>query len=57
MSSKRKKARMYHKLESTEGTGCFYYVSKNSKNTPEKLELNKYDRVLRKRVKFKETKR
>ncbi len=44
------------KLESTEGTGCFYTTTKNKKTTPEKLEMMKFDRVLRKHVMFKEKK-
>lgn len=34
-----------------------YYTRKNTQNTPEKLELRKYDPVLRKHVKFVETKK
>lgn len=44
------------KLESTAGTGYFKTTKKNSKNTPEKLELKKYDPVVRKVVIFKEKK-
>jgi len=44
------------KLESTAGTGYFKTTTKNSKNTPDKLELNKYDPVVRKVVLFKEKK-
>ncbi|NBX72944.1 MAG: 50S ribosomal protein L33 [Alphaproteobacteria bacterium] len=43
------------KMESTEGTGIFYVTKKNPRN-PKKLELKKYDRKLRKHVKFKEGK-
>lgn len=34
-----------------------YYTRKNTQNTPEKLELRKYDPLLRKHVKFVETKK
>lgn len=34
-----------------------YYTKKNTQNTPDKLELRKYDPVLRKHVKFVETKK
>jgi len=44
------------KMESTAGTGYFVTTVKNKRNTTEKLELNKYDPVARKHVKFKEKK-
>lgn len=44
------------KLESTAGTGHFYTTTKNKKTTPEKMEIKKYDPVLRKHVIYKETK-
>lgn len=44
------------KLVSTGGTGHFYTTTKNKRNTPEKLEIKKYDPVLRKRVAYKEEK-
>jgi len=44
------------KLLSTEGTGTFYVAKKNPRKMPEKLELKKYDRKLRKHVLFKEAK-
>lgn len=34
-----------------------YYTRKNTQNTPDKLELKKYDPILRKHVKFVETKK
>lgn len=34
-----------------------YYTKKNTQNTPDKLELRKYDPLLRKHVKFVETKK
>jgi large subunit ribosomal protein L33 len=42
------------KLKSTEGTGYTYVTRKNKANTRERLELSKYDPVLRKHVIFKE---
>ena len=44
------------KLESTAGTGHFYTTSKNKKNTPDKMEIKKFDPVARKHVAYKETK-
>ena len=44
------------KLESTAGTGHFYTTTKNKKNTPDKMEIKKFDPVARKHVAYKETK-
>jgi len=44
------------KLESSAGTGHFYTTSKNKKNTPDKMEIRKFDPVARKHVMYKETK-
>ncbi|TVR65976.1 MAG: 50S ribosomal protein L33 [Candidatus Competibacteraceae bacterium] len=44
------------KLVSTAGTGHFYTTTKNKRTTPEKLEMNKYDPVVRKHVLYKEAK-
>jgi large subunit ribosomal protein L33 len=44
------------KLVSSANTGFFYVTKKNPKNNTNKLELNKYDPVVRKHVKFKEGK-
>ena len=44
------------KLESSAGTGHFYTTAKNKQNTPGKLEMHKYDPVVRKHVVYKETK-
>ena len=52
MASKRDKIRMI----STAGTGHFYTTDKNKKTKPEKLELLKYDPVVRKHVAYKEAK-
>ncbi len=51
-----KGAREKIKLESSAGTGFFYTTTKNRQKTPDKLELKKYDPVVRKHVPFKETK-
>ncbi|HEX4903223.1 MAG TPA: 50S ribosomal protein L33 [Acidimicrobiales bacterium] len=42
------------KLKSTAGTGYTYVTRKNKANTRERLELSKYDPVVRKHVPFKE---
>ena len=52
MSSKRDKIR----LISTAGTGHFYTTDKNKKTTPNKMEMLKYDPVVRKHVAYKEAK-
>ena len=44
------------KLVSTADTGYFYVTFKNPRNVTEKLEMNKYDPVVKKHVKFKEAK-
>lgn len=44
------------KLASSAGTGHFYTTTKNKRNTPDKLEIKKYDPVVRKHVAYKETK-
>jgi large subunit ribosomal protein L33 len=54
--AKSKGAREKIKLESSAGTGFFYATAKNRQKTPDKLELKKYDPVVRKHVLFKETK-
>jgi large subunit ribosomal protein L33 len=47
--------RVLVKLKSTESTH-FYYTTKNKRNTPDKMQLKKYDPILRRHVMFKETK-
>lgn len=42
------------KLRSTAGTGYTYVTKKNKTNTRERIELKKYDPVVRKHVMFKE---
>jgi large subunit ribosomal protein L33 len=44
------------RLSSSAGTGHFYTTFKNKMNTPGKIELMKYDPVVRKHVVYKETK-
>lgn len=43
-------------MVSTADTGYFYVARKNPRKKPEKLELRKYDPVVRKHVLFKESK-
>jgi large subunit ribosomal protein L33 len=52
MASKRDKI----KLESTAGTGHYYTTSKNKRTMPEKMEISKFDPVVRKHVLYKEAK-
>jgi large subunit ribosomal protein L33 len=42
------------KLKSTAGTGFTYITRKNKTNTRERIELRKYDPVVRQHVIFKE---
>jgi large subunit ribosomal protein L33 len=44
------------RLMSTAGTGHYYTTTKNRRLHPEKMEVNKYDPVVRKHVAYKETK-
>ena len=44
------------RLVSTADTGFFYVTKKNARSTTTKLELKKYDPVVRKHVAFKEAK-
>jgi large subunit ribosomal protein L33 len=44
------------KLISTEGTGHFYTTTKNKRTMPEKIEIKKFDPVVRKHVIYKEAK-
>ena len=52
MASKRDKIR----LVSSAGTGHFYTTDKNKKTTPDKMEIKKYDPMVRKHVAYKEAK-
>ena len=44
------------KLVSSAGTGHFYTTTKNKRTKPEKMEIKKYDPVVRKHVLYKESK-
>ncbi|HLQ85791.1 MAG TPA: 50S ribosomal protein L33 [Salinisphaeraceae bacterium] len=44
------------RMVSTADTGFFYTTFKNKRNTPDKLEMRKYDPKARKHVLFKEAK-
>lgn len=44
------------RMVSTADTGFFYTTYKNKRNTPDKLEMKKYDPKARKHVLFKEAK-
>jgi large subunit ribosomal protein L33 len=44
------------KLVSSSGTGHYYTTTKNKRTTPDKIEIQKYDPVVRKHVAYKEAK-
>ena len=44
------------KLVSSAGTGHYYTTTKNKRTTPDKIEMQKYDPVVRKHVVYKEAK-
>jgi large subunit ribosomal protein L33 len=44
------------KLVSSAGTGHFYTTTKNKRNTPDKLEMKKFDPRVREHVMYKEAK-
>ncbi len=44
------------KMVSSAGTGHYYTTDKNKRSTPDKLEMKKYDPVVRKHVMYKESK-
>ena len=44
------------RMNSSAGTGHFYTRDKNKRTTPDKLEMKKYDPVVRKHVMYKEGK-
>ncbi|MCH8078704.1 MAG: 50S ribosomal protein L33 [Proteobacteria bacterium] len=44
------------KLVSSAGTGHYYTTTKNKRTKPEKMELKKFDPVVRKHVMYKEAK-
>lgn len=51
----KKGQRIVVKMRSTE-SGHIYITSKNRQNDPQRLELKKYDPILRKHVMYRETK-
>ena len=51
-----KGAREKIRLVSTAETGPFYTTDKNKRNMPEKMEIKKFDPVVRKHVIYKEAK-
>ena len=51
----KKGARETIKMKSTESDECYWTV-KNKRNTTERIELKKYDKVLRRHTIFKEAK-
>ena len=51
-----KSAREKIRLVSSAGTGHFYTTDKNKKNMPGKMEIKKFDPVVRKHVMYKEAK-
>ncbi|HEY7885952.1 MAG TPA: 50S ribosomal protein L33 [Cellvibrionaceae bacterium] len=44
------------RLNSSAGTGHFYTTDKNKRTMPEKMEIKKFDPVVRKHVMYKEGK-
>jgi len=44
------------RLVSSAGTGHFYTTTKNKKTTPAKMEIKKFDPMIRKHVLYKEAK-
>ncbi len=44
------------KLVSSAGTGHYYTTTKNKRTNPDKMEMQKYDPVVRKHVAYKEAK-
>lgn len=55
MAGKKKDIRIVIKLKSSESDHV-YYTEKNRRNDPARLELRKYDPILKKHVLYKETK-
>ncbi|QCI21406.1 50S ribosomal protein L33 [Buchnera aphidicola (Hyadaphis tataricae)] len=51
-----KKNREKIKMISSAGTGHYYTTTKNKRNTPDKLQLKKYDPIIRKHVLYNEGK-
>jgi len=55
MAKKKKGARVLIKMKSTE-SGHMYYSQKNRRNDTQRLELKRYDPLVRKHVLYRETK-
>jgi large subunit ribosomal protein L33 len=55
MAKKSKDARNYVKMQSSESAHC-YYLQKNRNNSKERMQLKKYDPIVRKHVMYKEGK-
>jgi large subunit ribosomal protein L33 len=53
---KEKVMRELIRLISSAGTGHFYTTDKNKRTTPDKIEIKKFDPVVRKHVMYKEGK-
>ena len=51
-----KSAREKIRLVSSAGTGHFYTTTKNKRTMPEKMEIKKFDPVVRQHVMYKEAK-
>ncbi|TPF96013.1 50S ribosomal protein L33 [Bifidobacterium sp. UTCIF-39] len=55
MAGKSSEIRPVITLRSTAGTGFTYTTRKNRRNTPDRLELLKYDPIVKRKVVFRET--
>lgn len=55
MAGKSSEIRPVITLRSTAGTGFTYTTRKNRRNTPDRLELLKYDPIVKRKVAFRET--
>lgn len=53
--AKKSDARVTIRLLSTEGTGTTYWTTKSRRNSPERVELRKYDRRVRRHALFRES--
>nr|WP_083977121.1 50S ribosomal protein L33 [Herbidospora sakaeratensis] len=51
---KRSELRPLVRLRSAAGTGATYVTRKNRRNNPDRMELRKYDPVIRQHVTFRE---
>ena len=58
MASKREKIKLVSTGQKANGkpTGTFYTTTKNKTTMPEKMEIIKFDPVIRQHIKFKEAK-